>query len=235
MSEHSLWLNKQTRPDVAFDCATLDQVKNEWQSVLTITGEVIRDHTDSLPHPVSTLAVEPVSETTARHMMTHIANNGESRIFEQHPALTNFMSIPPMPEEMFDYRLKNWGNTHISDPEARFVHHRYEMSRQALLMSLGAIMCSNTAEAHGLTISLPDQAPRDLLNAVNWQNLRAITSRVYSFETQGQPYILKEERSKRHFGLVTNDRDFVLILPPKNTHSQMRKKKKFILTIRTLS
>lgn len=209
MFEYNPWLNEQTRPNVAFDDATLQQVRSEWQSVLTITGGVVRDHTDSLPHPISTLVVGPMSETTARHMMTHVANNGAPEIFDQHPILTSYMSIPPVPEEMFDHRLKDWGNTHLSMPEARFVHHRYEMGRQALLISLGAIMCSNTIEAHGLNISPPGQELRSLLNPVHWQNLRAITSRVYSFEAQGQQYILKEERSNRHFGLVSDDKDLI--------------------------
>jgi hypothetical protein len=136
MSENSPWLSEQTRPDVAFADPLVQQVRNEWQSVLAVTSQVVRDCDDSRPHPVSTLVIEPVSEVTARVMMTHVANNGEPRIFEQHPNLANYMAIPPVPDEMFDHRLKDRGNTHISMSEARFVHHRYEMGRQSLLMSL---------------------------------------------------------------------------------------------------
>lgn len=207
MSENSPWLDEQTRPNVAFDDTLVQQVRDEWQSVLTVTGQVVRDYNDSRPHPISVLASESISEVTARTMMTHVANNGAPGIFERHPNLTDYMAIPPVPDEMFDDRLKDRGNTYISMPEARFVHHRYEMGRQALLMSLGAVMCSNTAEAHDLIISLPGQDPDSLLNPTNWHDIRAFTSRVYSFETQGKTYILKEQRSNRHFGLVSDAED----------------------------
>lgn len=157
-----------------------------------------------------------VSQEMTREIINTICTQSELNTYSKHyPNLFNLLQLPTIPDWKIGWGLKNWNlnihEKHVADFKYQFARDmKYLQFATELLWTVHKIEENEFFEFYKtqsdieIILTSKNNNFKTLLNPINRKKKKQIKDRIFEITIGDKQYILKEQKSSKHFDTMKN-------------------------------